>query len=187
MRPTRHAALLCLVLLGGCTGAMAPTQPPSLPASLQGGAAIPGRVAIANTAQVFGQPASVAGQPVRAANAISQLEWLTVDILTSQNFVNLPPTVPGALRQARDAVRQAFGVVPDTTPQAAVNAFDGAASALAGGDRAAAQASLATVTGPAGAPRALDLLSALPSIPAAASGTAIAVNGLATMDQRNFR
>jgi hypothetical protein len=185
MRPTTTAALLGLGLLAACAApgpSLGPT--PTVPASLADRVTDPARSAIANTAAVFGNPASVAGRPVQASGAIAQLEWLTVALVNDQRFFAMPPTVPGAVRQGRDAVRQAFGVAPETTPQAAVTAFDGAAAAFARNDRAAAEAALAPVTGAAGAARAAALLSALPVIREAAVGTAQASSGLSQMDSR---
>jgi hypothetical protein len=185
MRLTTTAALLGLALLSACAAPGPSLGPaPNVPASLANSVTDPARTAINNTAAVFGNPPSVAGRPVQAANAISQLEWLTVTLATDQRFTAMPPTVAGAMRQGRDAVRQAFGVAPETTPQAAVTAFDGAAAALARSDRAAAETALAAVTGPAGAARAAALLSALPVVPQAAAGTAQASNGLVQMDNQ---
>jgi hypothetical protein len=189
MRSKPLAALVGLSLLAACAqpATTSPGPQPSTPASLRDIVTDPARAAIGNTSAVFGNPARVAGQPVLAANAISQLEWLTVDIATNQRFVSMPPGVAGAVREARDAVRQTFGVAPGTTPQAAITAFDGAATALAAGNRNAAEASLAAVTGAAGAARALGLLSALPAIPQAANGTSAAANGLSQMDSQSLR
>ena len=185
MRPTASLALLGLALLSTCAAPGPSLGPaPNLPASLANTVADPARTAINNTAAVFGNPASIAGRPVQAANAISQLEWLTVTLASDQRFTAMPPTVAGSVREGRDAVRQAFGVAPGTTPQAAVTAFDGAAAAFGTNNRTAAEASLATVTGPAGAARAAALLSALPVIPQAAAGTAAASNGLVQMDNQ---
>ena len=188
MRLTSSTALLGLALLVGCAQPPAPNlgADPNLPASLRNMVADPAQTAINNTAAVFGDPASIAGRPAQAANAISQLEWLTVDIVTDQRWIGLQPQIPGQVRAGRDAVRQAFGVPAATTPQAAVSAFDGAAAALATNDRAGALTALAAVTGgQGGATRALGLLDALPSIPAAAIGTAALMNGIRQMNMQS--
>ncbi|PWS34159.1 hypothetical protein DFH01_26385 [Falsiroseomonas bella] len=180
------AALIGLSLLAGCaqTGPTASVPTPNLPASLASIITDPARTAINNTAAVFGNPASVQGRPIAVAEAISQLEWLTPELSNDQRFIGMPPTVAGSVRQGRDAVREAFGVRPDTSPQAAVNAFDAAAAAYRANDPPGAQTALAAVTGADGAARAASLLSALPRIPQAAAGTSAAVSGLAQMNER---
>ena len=180
------AALTGLMLLAAC--AQVPTTPgqptPNLPASLGNIVTDPARTAIGNTAAVFGNPRSVQGRPVPVAEAISQYEWLTLALANDQRFIGMPPMVAGSVRQGRDALREAFGVRPDTSPQAAVDAFDAAAAAYRTNNAAGAQAALATVTGAEGAARAASLLSALPAIPQAAAGAAAAANGLAQLDDR---
>jgi hypothetical protein len=190
MRRQAFTALFGLTLLAACAGQLpgfSASDLPSTPNSLRGTVTDPARSAIGNLSSVFGAPSRVAGQPVQVANAISQMEWLTVDLATNQRFTAMPPMVPGAMLEARNAVRQTFGVAPATTPQAAVTAFDGAAAALASGDGAAAEAAVATVTGQAGAARAVALLSNLPAIPQAANGVAAAANGLAQLDMGTQR
>ncbi len=181
----RVAAVLGLVLLGACAQPGASLGPtPDLPASLRDIVTDPARSAIGTTSAIFGNPASVAGRPVQAANAISQLEWLTLALANDQRFISMPATVAPAVREGRDAVRRSFGVAPATSPQAAITAFDQAAAGFARGDRAAAEAALSAVTGQAGAARAASMLAALPAIPQAATGTAAAANGLAQMDNQ---
>jgi hypothetical protein len=180
------AAFAALALLAGCAQpARAPVQPtPNLPASLGAIVTDPARTAIGNTAAIFGNPRSVQGRPIPVAEAISQLEWLTLALVNDQRFIDMPPTVAGSVRQGRDAVREAFGLRPDTSPQAAIDAFDAAAAAHRAGNPPGAQAALAAVTGAEGAAHAAGLLSALPMIGPAATGTAAAANGLAQMRDR---
>jgi hypothetical protein len=179
------AAVLGFVLLAACAqDPRPPAQPtPSLPASLGNIVTDPARVAIGNTAAVFGNPRSVQGRPVQVAEAISQLEWLTLELVNDQRFIGMPATVAGSVRRGRDAVRETFGVRPDTAPQAAIEAFDAAAAAHRANNPPGAQAALAAVTGTEGAARAAALLSALPAIPQASAGSAAAANGLVQMER----
>lgn len=183
------AALVGLALLAGCAQpAMQPAGPPvTMPASLAQSVTDPGSSAIGFTASVFGNPASVAGRPAVVADAIAQLEWLTVNLATDQRWTGMSPNVATAMRAGRDEVRAAFGVPADAPPNAAIGAFDGARAALDAGNRAGALTALGAVTGPGGAERALGLLSALPRLPQAASGTQAAVNGLAQMQNQEMR
>lgn len=174
--------VLALGLLAGCA-AQQPAGPPLMvPAALQAGLTDPGRTAIGIVAAVFPNPASVRGQPVAVANAISDLEWLAVSLATDQRWTQMPPTVASQVRRGRDAVRSAFLVPADAQTNAVIAAFDGAARGLSTGNTAAATASLATVTGAANAPRALALLSDLPAIPPAAQAASQAQAGLSEMD-----
>lgn len=183
MRHASLAALLSLTLIAGCAPQQQLLGPvPDLPASLRNTVTDPARSAIGMVAAVFGNPRQMAGQPVQVANAISQYEWLTMTLATDQRWIGLPPTVLPAMRTGREELRATFGVPADAPPQAAVTAFDGAAAALAAGNRAGAEAALAALTGPAAAPRAVQLLSALPTLQRTAQGASAAQNGMMQMD-----
>ncbi len=186
MRAHRLAPL-ALLLLAGCAvpdpGPAATARLPD-PASTAS-AGDPVRGALISSAFVFGQPGSVAAQPAAAAEALGQLEFLTVE-LAGGAYAELDPLALQLLREGRAQARQAFGLRQDVPPQAAIDALFGAAAALRAGDRAAAEATLAQVTEPGAAPAALAKLSALPRLPQAASGTRMAYNSIILPRDRLF-
>lgn len=170
-----RALILTVLLLGACAapdGAQPGTARLPVDAATVS-AADPVRSAIISSAFVFGRPSTVAGQPAAAAEALGQLEFLTVE-LNAGFYSGLDPLTVPTLRQARAEARQAFGLRQDVAPQAAIDAFFGTAAALRAGDRAAAQATLAQVTQPGAAPAALEQLAMLPRLPQAAAGTGLA-------------
>ncbi|WP_372624062.1 hypothetical protein [Falsiroseomonas sp.] len=187
MRPIRTAslapALLALLALGAC-GPMPPPQPSvALPASASRGAGDPLRGAILASSYVFGQPASVAGNPAAAAEALAQLEYLAVELSAPPGSFDMDPLVAPMLEQGRAEARNAFGFTPSVPPQRAIDALYATASALRAGDQAAARAAITPLAGPGQADAALQRLAALPYLPAAASGTARAQESLSRRDR----
>ncbi len=171
-----------IVLLSACAAQPQPARVDgvTLPASASGGFTDPTRSAILTSAYVFGQPASVAGNPAAAAEAIGQLEYLTVELQTSGRWRDMDPLVTPLLGLGRDEARAAMGVRPDVPAQSAVNAFYGASTALRGGNRGAAQAALAPVAADPGT--TLTRLAALPYLRQAAAATARAQGALNARD-----
>lgn len=156
-----------------------------VPTSLRRGAGDPAVAAVGVTAYVFGQPRVVAGRPADAADAVAQLEWITVELATDQRWIGLRALVVPNLRIGRAEVRQAFGIPADTTPTAAVEAFDAVAQSLRGFDVTGAGAALEPLTGRAGISRALDLLDGMPVFPRAAFATAEAQRGVSELARRS--
>lgn len=185
MPPTRLAALAALALLAACAAPAPRATAPDLmtPAALRQTNTEPGRTAIGFTDAAFGRPERLRGRPDVAADAVGQLEWLTVALATDPRWTGMPGTVPGQFPPARAEVRAALGIPAEATTNAVIGAMDRTAAALRPGDRDGAQRALAAVTGADAAPRALTVLDALPRLPRAAQATAAAQNGLARMDQ----
>jgi hypothetical protein len=182
----RRVAPVLLFILSAC--ALPPQRPVEsvvLPPSASGGITDPTRGAIFSSAYVFGQPATVAGNPAAAAEAIGQLEYLTVEIPTGPRWQDLDALVTPMLAMGRDEARAAMGVRPGVPAQAAVDAFYGAAAALRGGNRDAARSALAPVTADPGA--TLAQLDALPYLPRAAAGTRAAQTALSQRDSGRDR
>lgn len=179
-----HRSVLLLLLAASACGPLPPRPDPvTLPqAALPQGAGDPTRGAIMTAAFVFGQPASVAGNPAAAAEALAQLEYLTVQLDTDQRWIELNPTTQILLREARAEARNAFGINQATPPQQALNGLYAASFALREGDRERAVAALAPLTGEAGVPAALARLEALPFLPKAAFATSYAQMGMTQMD-----
>lgn len=187
--PRISFALLGLALLAAC--AEVPRPPPGpdpvVPAALRQSVTDPGRTAIGFTNSVFDRPDRIAGRPIVAAEAVSELEWLTVNLATDQRWTGLPPLVAQQMRAGRDEVRGVLGIPASATTNAVVTAMDATAAALRANNRAGALAALAEVTGPAGAERALATLSALPRLPRASAATSAAMNGLNQLESSRGR
>lgn len=182
---------LCRVLLLATLAACAP-QPPReaavvLPPTAQrDGIGDPTRGAILSTAYVFGRPASVAGDPAAAAEALGRLEYLTTE-LDGGRWQDLDPLVVPMLRRGRAEARAAFGLDPAAAPQRAADALFGAAAALRAGDRGRATQALAPVTGAERADGTLQRLAALPYLPEATAATSRAQSALSRRDQDSGR
>ena len=127
-----RAALLCLPLglplLAGCSP---PQQPPNgwvtLPNDAVVGAGDPVRAAMINTAFVFGNPGSVAGQPAEAARAVAKYAFLTVELPYGPRWRGFNPTVGIELGFGMREVEAAFGIAPNVPTQAVVDGLYGAA------------------------------------------------------------
>jgi hypothetical protein len=188
----RFTALVALALLGACAAQPTPRGGGAgadlvLPAQLRQANTDPGRTAIGFTDATFGRPAAVQGRPAVAADAVAQLEWLTVNLATDQRWSGMPGNVAGQFPGARDEVRQALGIRADATTNTVIGAMDGTAAALRGGDRAAALRALGPAVAPDGAERALSVLNALPRLPRASQATSAASAGLSRMDRDTRR
>lgn len=193
MRHAIAALATGLLLAAGC----APMPPPEsvrLPPSAEGrGLGDPTRGAILASSYAFGSPARLAGDPAAAAEALAQLEYLTVELGFGGAWRDMHPLVSVELRQARTEARAALGFRQDASPQMAVDALYGTAAALRRNDRAAAGAALAMLTEPGGAEpggadAALARLANLPLLPRAAAATAWARDALNRRDSdRNQR
>jgi hypothetical protein len=188
MRPALATLAVTALLAGACT----PSPPPeyvNLPVSAESaGLGDPTRGAILASSYAFGTPSSLAGDPAAAAQALAQLEYLTVELGFGGPWRDMQPGVSVELRQARAETRQALGFRGDASPQVAVNALYDAAAALRRNDRAAAGTSLAALAPQGGTDAALARLSDLPPLPRAASATARARDALNRRDNdRNQR
>ena len=79
-----------------------------MPATLRQTLSDPGRLSIDTTSAVFGNPRSVAGRPAAAADAVAELEWLTVNLATDQRWTAMPRHGAGAdARRPRRGPRRA--------------------------------------------------------------------------------
>ncbi|WP_426958080.1 hypothetical protein [Muricoccus radiodurans] len=162
----KHAALAAALLLSAC-GAY-PDSPVQLPPGAGVGRYSPTANAISGAAEAFGNPAALAGRPAEAAVAVERLEWLAEAVPRNLEFTNYSPLTAPALQAARAEVRAALGIAPDAPPSLVIGALDQASSALARGDAASADASLAP---PAFAPGMVARLSRLPFLPQASFAT----------------
>ncbi len=185
------AALAAALLAAGC----APMPPPefvNLPPSAESpGLGDPTRGAILASSYAFGTPSSLAGDPAAAAQALAQLEYLTVELGFGGAWRDMHPLVSTELRAARAEARAALGFRQEVSAQVAVDSLYGASAALRQGDRATARSRLAGLTGPTGSDAALARLADLPPLPRAAAATARARDALNRRDsdrnQREYR
>lgn len=186
----RFATLLALGLLGACADGAAPrvaAPDVPVPASLRQTGTEPGRAAIGFTDSVFDRTARLQGRPATIADAVSELEWLTVTLPSDQRWIGMPGNVAGSFPAARDEVRQAFGIRADAAPAQVIRAMDDAATALRAGAPEAALRALSAVTAPGGAERTLAALAAPPRLPRASQATSLAAAGLSQMDRDSRR
>lgn len=178
-------AMLGLVLLAAC--AQPPAAPPGpqlmTPAALQQSLTDPSRSAVEYTSAVFASPRSVVGRPAAAAEAVADLEWLTVSIGTDQRWIGMQGPLTQQLQAGRAEMRRTLGIPAEATPNAVIGAMDGAAAALRANNRAGASAALAAVTGAGGGDRALGVLSALPALPAVQRATMATQQAMNRLDQ----
>lgn len=171
----KSAVWLAALLLSACTSQPLPPSARLPPGALSGGGD-PMRAAILTTAYVFGAPG--AASPAARARALAKIEFLAADLPWDIRWSEFTPLVPLQLRQAREEIRAALGVIPGVPPQAVVDALFATARAP---DPATALASLpATVFS---VPEAtLAILLASPPLPRTQAATALAERELMRID-----
>jgi len=167
--------MLALLVLAGCK----PVQPPpggwaTLPPDAVVGAGDPTRAAIISAAGVFGNTASVAGNPAAAARAVANYEYLAVEIPTGPRWRGFNPAVSTELLEGRKELRAVRGIAPDAPTQPLIEAFYAASRALVVGNQAAAEQALSGPNFPAGSAVTMAKLNALPRVPRAAAATSMA-------------
>ena len=170
----RAACLAALGLLAGCAG-MPPPQEARLPEA-QGAAAIldPTRQAIFHASSAFASRTPMAGRPAEAAQAISEAEFLAVELRTHSRWTEMSPLVTIGFEQARPEWRAALGIDPNAPPQAVIDALTRVRLAFGGQDPAAAAAALAPPLFTPGGQAALARLAALPPLPRTARAASMA-------------
>ncbi|MBR0682310.1 hypothetical protein GXW74_17595 [Roseomonas eburnea] len=183
----RRAVSLALCgLAAGCTGL---PQPPvtRLPVDPTLGFADPTRQAIIHASYVFPQPASLRGNPVEAAQAISEAEHLAVELRYGPRWVEMSPLVPMAFAQAREEWRGALGIAPEAAPQAVIDAMTAVRLALAAQNPPGAAAALRPpVVAPGGA-ASLQRLAELPPLPRTAWASQMAMQEMWRIQRQDSR
>ncbi|WP_137180454.1 hypothetical protein [Roseomonas sp. AR75] len=181
------AALLMPVLLAACANLPPPQVPLTLPRSADpGGLADPTRGAVITSAYVFGNPASLRGDPAGVAEALGRLEFITVELDVGPRWIGIDPTTILMLQAGRAEARAAFGIDPAAPPQQVVDSLFAVAVALRAGDREAALAALAPIVPPGQAEAVLARMAELPVLPRAAAATRRAQAAMLDMGQRRF-
>lgn len=184
----RRRALLGLLVLPTACALPPPIPGVQLPATspLARGLTDPGRSAILSTSYALNNPATLAGNPAAAAQALANLEFLAVHVATDQYYRDFDPLVAPMLQQGRDETRAIMGFRPGAPAQVAVDALYGTSAALEAGDRTRAREVL-TPLAPGQEEAVLARLAALPPLPRAALATARANAALRQKDLRGGR
>jgi hypothetical protein len=171
--PRRRAGILAVGLVAGC--ANRPPPPVAvLPPNSGNELADPARQAILHTAYVFANPASLAGRVAEAAQAISEAEFLAIDLSTNQRWTEMQPLVQIAFLQARPEWRGALGIDEAAPPQAVIDAMTRLRMGIGAQDNAAAAAALQPPLVAPGGAVSLARLEALPPLPRTAWAAALA-------------
>jgi hypothetical protein len=161
--PRRWVVLLALGALAACNRPPPPLV--ALPADPNNPFADLARQGILHTASVFADPRRLAGRPAEAAQAISEAEFLAIDLGTNQRWTEMLPLVQGAFLQARPEWREALGIAPDAEPQAVIDAMTRVRLGIGGGDQAAAAGALQPPLVAPGGAASFARLAALPPLP----------------------
>lgn len=182
----RGVALGALGLLAAC--AMPPVPVAQLPEATGGAVLLdPGRQAIFHTSSALGTSAPLAGRPAEAAQAISELEFLAVELRFNQRWTEMSPLVALNFERARPEWRGALGIDMAAPPQAVIDAMTRVRLALGGQDEAAAAAALAPPLFVPGGGATLARLGALPPLPASARAARMAETELWRVQRRGGR
>lgn len=170
----RRAALLAGIgVLAGCN--MPPPPEARLPGP--GGGVVtldPTRQAILHSAHALAAAAPMHGRPLEAAQAISELEYLAVELRWNQRWTQMSPIAAMAFEQARPEWRGALGIAADAQPQAVIDALTRVRLAYAMQDTNAAAAALAPPLFTPGGVVAVARLGALPRLPLSARAARLA-------------
>ena len=184
--PRRAAGALALGVVAGCTN-----RPPPpivyLPPDPANPLADPARQAIGHTAFVFGNPRALAGRPAEAAQAISEAEFLAIDLSTNQRWTEMQPVVQIAFLQARPEWRGALGIQDAALPQAVIDAMTRVRMGIDAQDRRAAEAALAPPLVTPGGAASFARLDALPALPRTAWAAAMAQNEMWRIQRQGGR
>lgn len=182
----RSFALAALGLLAACN--MPPPPVATLPDATGGRAILdPTRQAIFHTASAFASRTPMAGRPAEAAQAISEAEFLAVELRHNSRWTEMQPLATVAFEQARPEWRAALGIAADAPPQAVIDAMTRVRLAYAGQDTAAAAAALAPPLVTPGGRAALDRLAALPPLPRTARAASMAEQELWRIQRQGNR
>lgn len=181
----RRAA--CLAALGVLAGCANRPPPPEAHLPLEPGQvfADPVRQAILHASYAFATRGSMNGRPWEAAQAISEIEFLAVELDVNQRWIEMSPLAKMALVQARPEWRGALGIPADAPPQAVIDALTRVRQAYGAQDTAAAAAALQPPLFTPGGAQALARLSELPPLPRTARAAMMTQQELTRMDQSN--
>jgi hypothetical protein len=179
----RRRGVVVAALLGGCAELK---RPPPPPANLGIANADPVRGAIYLMGPEFADRGrGLAGKPVETAEAAARLEFVTDALARDQRYRAMSGSLRREFLLARDEVRDALGIAPDLTPQAAITGLLDAAEALRRGNEQAAAAALPPPGFRPGGAASVARLSDVGPLPQAAIATGLAVDAARQMDADN--
>ncbi|WP_198371784.1 hypothetical protein [Roseomonas rosulenta] len=184
--PRRAAGVLALGLLAGCGNQPAPPFA-MLPPNPANPLADPARQAILHTAYVFAVPGRLGGNAAEAAQAISEAEFLAVELRYGSRWIEMQPIAQMAFEQARLEWRSALGIDLAADPQAVIDALTRLRIGLGAQDSAAAAAALRPPLATPGGASVLGRLDALPALPRTAWAASIAQQEMMRMDRQGTR
>ncbi len=168
--------MLLLAGLGVLAGCNMPAAPEArLPSP--GGAIVtldPTRQAILHAAHALASTAPMHGRPLEAAQALSELEYLAVELRWNLRWTQMSPMAAMAFERARPEWRGALGIAADAQPQAVIDALTRVRMALAMQDANAAAGALSPPLFTPGGAAALTRLGALPRLPLSARAARLA-------------
>jgi hypothetical protein len=177
----RRRALVALPLLAACAEMKRPPPPPRI--SFGDGRADPVRVAINAMAPAFADRGrGLAGKPIEAAEASAQLEFVTNALARDQRYAPMPESLRQNLLLARNEVRDALGIAPDLSPDAAMAGLLSAAYSLRANDAVAAAEALPSPGFRPGGARSVERLGDIGPLPQAAIASALAMQEMGRLD-----
>ncbi|MBB5689827.1 hypothetical protein GXW77_02980 [Roseomonas alkaliterrae] len=181
----RRAALLAVLGLATACSSQPPPPTAVLP-EVQGSLVTldPARQAILRTSSFLGSPRSLAGRPWEAAQIISELEFLAVDLRWNTRWAEFSPLVSQAFEQARPEWRGALGINGAAAPQDVIDAMTMVRSAYGSRNAAAAADALRPPLVTPGGQESLARLAALPPLPLSAQAARMAEMELWRMNRR---
>ncbi|MBR0672060.1 hypothetical protein [Neoroseomonas soli] len=182
----RGACLAALGLLAACTN-RPPPPVVSLPMAPGFVLTDPVRQSILHTGYAFATRGSMNGRPWEAAQAISEVEFLAVELDANQRWIEMSGLAKMALVQARPEWRGALGIAADAQPQAVIDAMTRVRLAYGAQDSAAAAVALQPPLFTPGGASGLARLNELPPLPRTARAAMLAQQELMRMDSRNRR
>jgi hypothetical protein len=170
-RLARGGALLLGLSVAACAAQQAPVSTAQLPPFFYGTLVDNDIGAINEASWALGSPSRTHNDPVEALRAAVAVEYLA-GALNQPRWVALSPIAKMEMVQARDEFRHVLGIRPDAPSQVVVNAEIWALWDLQHGDLAAAQRALGAPLFTQPAAQTLQVLNALPLLPAARAATA---------------
>jgi hypothetical protein len=184
--PRRGLALATGGLLAACAG-RPPPPTAALPVDPALGLVDPARQAILHAAHAFASPTPMAGRPWEAAQAISEVEFLAIELNQAPRWIEMSPLAKMAFDRARPEWRGALGIAPDAPPQAVIDAMTRVRMGFGAQDAQAAAAALAPPLVTPGGPAGIARLNALPPLPMTARAASMAQEEMWRMQRQGQR
>ena len=167
----RFCAVLMCIAIAGCA-AVQQTDTAQLPPFFYGTLIDNDIGAINEASWALGSPDRTRGYPVEALRAAVAVEYLAGELNTAPRWSRMSPITKMQMLRARGEFRQALGIKPDAPAQMVVNTLIAAMVDLERANPSAAQQALAAPIFTQPPQQTMQVLSDLPSLPAAQAATA---------------